>query len=144
MNRKLLVLLAALVPFFFTSCGCWHRTPEARAAWVVKRISSKLDLNKEQKAKLESIKDEILAKRKTWQSQGLSARNELLAQIRSDKIDQAKVRDIVGESAQKKEMREFFIAKFAEFHAVLTPAQRAKLAEIFDKVGPFRGGSSCR
>lgn len=148
MSIKMMVLLAGLVPFFFTGCGCLHRGPEAKANWAVKRISSKLDLNKEQKAKLESIKNEILAKRQGWQAQGKSLKTDLVAQIRSDKIDQAKVRELVGENASKREMREFFIAKFAEFHAVLNPEQREKLAKIFDRfampgAGRIGGGGKC-
>ena len=53
------VAVAALVA---TGCDSCRPSPEKRADWAVKKISSKLDLTKEQKAKLDAAIAEIIVK----------------------------------------------------------------------------------
>ena len=44
--------------------NCRHHSMEQRAEWIVKKVSSELDLDDKQKTELQRIKKEILDKRK--------------------------------------------------------------------------------
>lgn len=141
-----LVLVAILL---FVSAlimgGCSHRRyghhwggkySEKKAEHIVKKLSRKLDLDEEQKANLEKIKDEILAKADELKLKGsMSAiHDEFTSQLRQDTIDQEKINSMLaGKEANMKEMREFLVAKFAEFHSTLTAEQKEKLAEWNEK-----------
>jgi len=67
-------------------------------------------------------------------------RSEVLAQLKSDKVDQEKLNNLFNEKeASFREMHVFLVLKFAEFQAILTREQRSKLAEIIEKHHPRFG-----
>ena len=110
-----------------------------RAERMVKIISKKLDLTDAQKAGLDKIKDSILAKQKEMEENAERAKSmeEIAGIIKSDKIDRAGlIKLIEAKEAQVKGMRDFMIDKLIEFHALLTPEQRQKLAEKISEFGP--------
>ena len=108
--------------------GFCHGWGGDKADWVVNKISSELDLNDTQKAKLNSLKDEVLKKKDEFKGDHEAMLAEIRTQLLSDKLDQAKINQLfVSRQAKHDEMRQFLIAKVAEFHAVLTPEQRTKL-----------------
>ncbi len=140
MSRKILIsglllMVVGIGVFFMSGCrrhACsFHRaTPEKRAEWMVKRISSELDLNDSQKKEVNRIKDEILAKKKGYKNDHHQMYEAVLAQVKGESVDEALLNQLFQDKeAQFKEMRGFMISKFAEFHKILTPAQREKLAK---------------
>ena len=126
--------IAALAGTAFLLSGChrrcgWHHSPEKRADWVARKISSELDLDAAQKAKLDTIKAAILARRSDFRAVHAGMKDILLGQIRAGAVDTSKLAQAFEEKeAKMKELRGFLVAEFAEFHAMLTPAQREKLA----------------
>jgi Spy/CpxP family protein refolding chaperone len=126
------VLLAALSAFIVA--GCYHPTPEQRAEHIVNKIAKELKLNDAQKAKLEKIKDEFLARRPEMikaREETLRTANELM---RSDVIDKAKLDALVEKNkADADGMITFIAAKFTEIHDMLTPEQRRKLVDHMEK-----------
>lgn len=109
-------------------CG-WNSSTEEKANHIVKRISKELDLNVEQKSKLEKIKGDVLARKADFQSIHMGMRETLISQLRSTNVDEGKVNATLEEREIKmKEMRSFMVSEFAEFHAILDSAQREKLA----------------
>ena len=55
--------------------------------------------------------------------------NNVLAQVKSDKVDQEALNTFFeSKEVEMKEMHSFFVSKFAEFHGMLTAEQRTKLA----------------
>jgi Spy/CpxP family protein refolding chaperone len=135
--KSLLIALIIIVgAMSISSCARkWH-TPEKRAEWMVKKISKELDLNDDQKAKLNKIKDEIMAKRQEFKGMRTEISDEVISQFKSDKIDEAKLNQLFDSKADKmKEMKSFMISKLVEFHSILTLEQRNKFAE---KIGKFR------
>jgi Spy/CpxP family protein refolding chaperone len=131
-KRTALVLaLAAAVVLVFGGC---YRTPEQRAEHIVKRIASDLDLNEAQKAHLDRIKDEFLAKRPEMKKMREETVREANAFMRSPEIDKAKLNDLTARNqAQVSDMVGFVSAKFAEIHDMLTPEQREKLVSHIEK-----------
>jgi Spy/CpxP family protein refolding chaperone len=123
-----LVVLCALV-----ATGC-YRTPEQRAEYFVQHMAKELKLDDAQKAKLEKVKDEFLAKRPEMarmREETVKQANELM---RSPEIDKAKLSALVDKNqSQAAEMIRFIGDKFVEIHDMLTPEQREKLVTMVEK-----------
>jgi periplasmic protein CpxP/Spy len=109
-------------------CG-WNSSPEKKADHIVKRISKELDLTPDQKTKLDKIKVDVLARKADFQSVHAGLREVFLTQLRSPKLDEAKLNQgLEDREAKMKELRGFLVTELAEFHAILDSTQREKLA----------------
>ncbi len=126
-----LILLLVLSALVTTSC---YRTPEQRAEYIVKRMSTDLKLNNAQTAQLEKIKDEFMARRPgmvKMREETVEESNDLM---RSPEIDKAKLDALTEKNiAQAADMIRFISAKFLEIHDMLTPEQREKLVSNIEK-----------
>jgi len=135
MKKKTLIIsiVTILTGGLFAGAGCRHHSmhcsAEKKAEWVTKKISRELDLTDEQKLKLNQIKDEFLAKKNELHGNRKEMLDAFLLQVNSSQIDEEKLNSLIAEKETKMiEMRKYLVSKFAEFHAVLTPEQRGKLA----------------
>lgn len=131
-SRKLIIiLLAAAAVLILSSC---YRTTEQRAEHMVKYLAAELKLDESQTAKLETIKDEFLARRPGMiklREESVREANELM---RSADIDQARLNALVDRNqTQINELVRFVFAKFTEIHDMLTPAQREKLVVMIER-----------
>jgi Spy/CpxP family protein refolding chaperone len=126
-----LTLLLALSALVVTGC---YRTPEQRAEHFVQHMAKELKLNDTQKAKLEKIKDEFLARRPEMarmREETVKEANELM---RSPEIDKAKLDALTAKNqAQSDDMIRFVGEKFVEIHDMLTPEQRDQLVTMIEK-----------
>jgi Spy/CpxP family protein refolding chaperone len=126
-----LTVLMALLALVVTGC---YKTPEKRAECYVQRMAKELKLDDAQKAKLEKIKDEFLAKRPEMggmREETVKVANELM---RSAEIDKAKLDALTAKhQAQAGDIIRFVSAKFTEIHDMLTPEQREKLVTMIEK-----------
>jgi protein CpxP len=135
MNAKLLATLFVSSAILFAGCHRFHRfhckvSHEKIAQWMVKKVSRDLDLTDEQKKELNRIKDEILVKHLELKKEHQEILTAVLQQVKNDSVNEAVLNDLfAGKEPKIKEMRTFLIAKFAEFHRILTPSQRDKLAK---------------
>lgn len=133
----LIVLTILLTAAFMAGCSRYQfhsKSPENKAEWIVKKISSELDLDDNQKAKLDKIKSEILAKHQNFGGMKSEIWNEVLSQVKTEKIDEEKLNALLTDKeTQFREMHTFMVSKFVEFHAILTPEQRIELAEKMTK-----------
>lgn len=126
-------LLVGSFAFLFGNCR-GHKDFEKRIEWVASKLTSKLDLDETQKAKLGTIKAELIAKHKEMKPKQESWAKEMANQIRSEKIDTKYLDKMsVERESRHQEMRKFFQTKLVEFHAVLRPEQREKFAELVEK-----------
>jgi len=128
----IVIVMAALAALVLTAC--YHRTPEQRAEYMVKRMAEELSLSGVQKAQLEKIKDEFLAQRVEMpklREEVVKEANELM---RSAEIDKARLNSLVEKSqTQANDMIRFVTAKFTELHDMLTPEQREKLVKHIEE-----------
>jgi uncharacterized membrane protein len=116
-------------------CG-WNSSPEEKANYTAKKVAGELGLNAEQKIKLDKIKADLLARKADFQAVHGGFRDLLLGQIRSASVDTAKLNQGLEErEAKMKDLRGFLVAEFAEFHAMLNPDQREKLASKLERMG---------
>jgi len=128
-----LIIAGALV----VSCGPRHyfcATPEERADMIVKMITGDLTLTKEQVEKVNKIKDEILARTKGLREDREAVHKEWIDLVKSDKLDRNRLASLINTRFDKyMALKPFFIDKMAEFHGILTPEQRVKVAEKMEK-----------
>ena len=117
--------------------GCRRSSSAHKAEFIVDYISETLDLTESQQAQLNQIKDELMAKAIQMRADRASLQEELLAQLRSEEIDQARIKAMIAERrAQMDAIIDLIVVRLAEFHKTLTPEQREKLVgkiETFKK-----------
>jgi len=130
----LIGMLISGVAFF---SGCRRHYHAHKAEFMVDYISETLDLNENQQAQLDQIKDELMAKAQEMHADKESMDEELVAQLRGEEIDQVRVKAFVaGNRAQMDEIVDLIVVRLAEFHKTLTPEQKEKLVakiETFKK-----------
>ena len=140
MRKKLVSFgLVAMVAAAVLAGGCAKerfacKSPEKRAEFIVKRLTNTLDLSKEQVEKLNKIKDEILARTKNVQNDRQAMREEALALVKSEKLDRNALLNMISKREKAwNDLKPFMIDKLIEFHGMLTPEQKIKLAEKMEK-----------
>ena len=121
----LIGMLISGVAFF---SGCRRHYHAHKAEFMVDYISETLDLNESQQAQLDQIKDELLAKAQGMHADKESMHEELVTQLRSEEIDQVRVKAVIAEHrAQMDEIIDLIVVRLAEFHKTLAPEQKEKL-----------------
>ncbi len=107
---------------------------EQRAERMVERIAGKLDLNQEQIAKLDKLKEDLLSLRTEMRENRSQHKQELMALITAPTLDQDKVLNMLKEKTQAEEQRApEMIAAIANFSDSLTVEQKQELAETLEK-----------
>ncbi|MEJ2727307.1 MAG: Spy/CpxP family protein refolding chaperone [Deltaproteobacteria bacterium] len=110
--------------------GCRSHSPDGRAEFMVDYIAETLDLNEEQRAQLEEIKEEFLSKAREMHSQKEAMHAELMAELRKETIDQQRLKELISQKReQMAEVMDLAVVRLAEFHKTLSPEQREKLVE---------------
>ena len=121
-------LIGLLVSGVAMLSGCRRHSHSHKAEFMVDYISETLDLNESQQAQLDEIKDELLAKAQGMHADKETMREELVTQLRSEEIDQVRVKALVAEHrAKMDEIIDLIVVRLAEFHKTLTPEQKEKL-----------------
>lgn len=142
MKKTIFVSLPVLFIIFGASFfvdGCRSRQDhgdysEKHADRVVEMVSDKLDLTQSQKATLENVKRDLLAKKDQMKALRSGLVNEFVEQIKSENFNKEKLNQSLEQrEASFKEIRALVVTKMGEFHAVLTPEQRVKLAESLSR-----------
>ncbi len=134
MKYKKLFIIAAIAIVAFTTLafsGCHrYRSPEERMTHKFDHISSHLELTEPQKMALGEVKGELLRARKALKQDHQVIFDELLTEIKGERMDQTKVVGLIEQhQAQLVKVAPPVVAKVAEFHASLTPEQKDKAVE---------------
>lgn len=123
-----ILLVGALVTSLGLFSGCRQPAGAHKAEFIVDYISETLDLDESQQAQLNEIKDELMAKAGQMRIDRASMHAELVAQLRSEEIDQARVKALIAEHrAKMDEIIDLIVVRLAEFHKTLSPEQKEKL-----------------
>jgi len=108
--------------------GCRRHSHAHKAEFMVDYITDTLDLTESQQEQLNRIKDELMEKAQQMHTDKESMHEELVAQLRSEEIDQALVKVKIAEHrAQMDDIIDLMVVRLAEFHKTLTPEQKEKL-----------------
>ena len=113
-----------------------HRGGHGQLGFILGKIAKDLNLNEQQKAEVEKIKNEIKAKKDAMRESRKTDADEMERMFRGDSFDKQKAIDLEKKRYQEREeMKTFMVDQLAKFHAILTTEQRNKAA---DKMKEFR------
>ena len=108
--------------------GCRPHGHHKGAEFMVDYVTEVLDLNEAQQEQLNQIKVELMEKVTQMRANKAKFHDEIMAQLGSEEIDQARVKTMVAEHrAQMDDVIDLVIVRFSDFHRTLTPEQRNKL-----------------
>ena len=132
-----LIVIAVIAVGVLVVKGISHRywTPEKKAERLTQVMTKKLDLNEEQKAKLDVLKEQVLAAKsemKSSREKDLSTVQELLSQ---PKFDQQRAQGVINGHIQNLSTRSpEIVAALGEFWDSLNPDQQAKVKTKLEKL----------
>ena len=128
--------LLTIVVVSLSACGHHHHDPEDKAAWMVKKITRKLDLNEDQQTRLKAVSDEFFAHHRAQQEKNKQHIELLMAEARKPELDKSALNDMFEEhQGQIRDLAPKIIDKLAIFHASLDDEQKEKLV---DKLEDFK------
>ena len=120
--------------------GCRRHSPDQKAEFMVDYVSETLDLDASQQAHLDRIKEELLEKGVQMRAERGTMHSELVTQLRSEEIDQGRLKSLVTEHKVKMEaLIDLAIVRLAEFHKTLTAEQREKLVAKLESFKKWHG-----
>lgn len=123
-----ITLIASLIFGVGFFSGCRPHGHDRGAEFAVDYVSEVLDLTETQEQQLNQIKAELMEKAAQMRANTAKYHDEIVAQLRSEEIDQARVKAIIAEHrAQMDELIDLMVVRISEFHRTLTPQQRDKL-----------------
>lgn len=105
-------------------------------AKMVERVSGKLDLNADQKQRLNLLADKLHAQRLALMGPASDPRAEVKALVAGAKFDQARLQALVAEktAAVQSQSPEVIVA-LADFYDSLNPAQQQKVRDFMERRG---------
>ncbi|MDX1707260.1 MAG: Spy/CpxP family protein refolding chaperone [Desulfobacterales bacterium] len=108
--------------------GCRSHSPDHKAEFMVDYISETLDLNDNQRAQLDGIKEEFLAKAKDMHAKKEAMHAEFKAELLKEEIDQQRMKDLMAQKReQMAQIMDLAVERLAEFHKTLSAEQKEKL-----------------
>ncbi len=113
---------------------------ENRAEWIVEKLSDELELTAEQQKTLNGIKDEVVARHKEIKELHSGVYNDVLLVLDKESVTEQELNAMFTQrETQWKELREFAVAKFTQFHNTLSKEQKSRLKELAEKFRRHRG-----
>ena len=103
---------------------------------LVDKVAGRLDLNAEQKKRLQTLGDTLYAQRTALIGQTKDPRAEMKALVAGDKFDAVRAQALITEKTTALQSKSpEVIAALAEFYNSLNPAQQQKLRDFMDGRG---------
>jgi periplasmic protein CpxP/Spy len=143
-KRSLYGLLGATVALGLTACGHhrhegggWQMNAQDAGQFrehMIERVSSRLDLNQDQRRRLGVLFDKVHEQRTAFGGPGGDPRVQLQSLVSGDKFDRARAQALVAEktgavNAKSPEV----IAALGDFYDSLNPAQQAKVRDFMQR-----------
>ncbi|MBU1567546.1 MAG: periplasmic heavy metal sensor [Proteobacteria bacterium] len=126
-------LLAGSSLLLFGGCRHGHHKAE-HIDFIVDYLEETLDLDTAQQAKLAEIRKEFTEKVTTLKGSRQKMRPMVKEQLAADKIDAKVIKQAIALHRQELDsVMDLAVDRLAEFHAILTPAQRQKLINKLEK-----------
>ena len=134
-NRYYLAVVAIVLAVVVVVAGCRQDPHAGRAEKMIRYLSDELDLTQAQQDMLNQFKDEMLERREEMQSARRLHMEEFMTQVQKETMDKDRLMAMVNETKPKiDDMVSHVITSMVEFHATLTPEQRAKLVEKLERM----------
>ena len=143
-SRKTIITIMVFGLLFLAACSPRHsyhfygpskfRSPDKRLEWLKAEIADRLELNENQKTRLDEITNDLLESGKEMHTIRASIRDTVLTELRKNEIDKENLIQVFSENRAKfDDMISMFADRLVEFHQILRPEQRAKLVAEIEK-----------
>jgi len=141
--KRTLIGLTSVTVLLGGLAACGHRGDHARG-WsderitevrgkAIEKISGKLDLNADQKAKLGVLADQVIASRKAFRGNS-DPRTDIQALIAGDKFDRSRAQQLLDQKLQAAQGNgPQMLAAFGDFYDSLNPEQQKQVRERLEK-----------
>lgn len=121
----------------------WHSMSEEDAARmrerVIERVSGRLDLDTDQKAKLGVVVDQLRAGRQALRG-GTDPRSEIQSLVAGNTFDRSKAKALIDQKTSTVQSKSpELIAAFGDFYDSLKPEQQQKVREFMQRGRHGRG-----
>jgi len=125
-------LTIALIGVFISGAliftGCRSRSHEHKAEFMVDYIAETIDATDKQRAQLDGIKDEFVARAKEMHDQKEAMHAAFIAELRKEEISRETLNGLIDQKrAQMDEFINLAMDRLIEFHGTLSAEQREKL-----------------
>ena len=141
MKKWVIIVTAVLSWGMLLASGCRHAHNKGEQLDIVfDYLEEALDLDKAQQVKLAEIKKEWTEKLAVFKESREKMHPIFKEQLASAQIDKAVIKQAI--SAHRRQLDEAIdlaVDHLAEFHALLTPAQRQKLLGKLEKIEKWHG-----
>ncbi len=115
--------------------GCRSHSIEDRAVHLTRHVAGELKLTDAQSARLQGSITKLLEKEKDLRDIRDSVTEELVAQLRTEKVDSERLNEVIMQNKAKMEsMLTLLVDEFTELHKNLTPEQRVEVASRIEKI----------
>ncbi len=142
-KNKLVVLVGLAVASFLLLTGFRHAGGLPHGAFLDKKIERALDeieATEEQRAQILAIKERVVASMQARKGERQAMKQEMLSFWTEENPDPAKVHAKVDERLDARRAAAHEMADaMIEVHRILTPEQRAELAQLIEKRHEKRG-----
>lgn len=133
------VIVIGMAVTLIAVAGCSSKT-ERRSRRAIDRIAKKLDLTKEQIGKVREIRVDFSEKHGEMEKVRDDFHRDAISLMKSEEITDEKLGRMIAKYRERAdEVVSFLLTEYAEFHAVLTPAQREKVVAQIEKHGDRKG-----
>ena len=145
----LLVLVVGFVVFKnykHKGHNCKHKhSIEKRADWMTERVSKKLNLNEEQKGKLESIRMTVVSHMEDHRESRKSSVDRLLKMMENETMQIEELDELVGEQQTRvEEFKNEILPQIVSFYNSLSADQREKLKTFAEKFRSHKKKHKCK
>ncbi len=142
LNKRLFVVFfCVFLSIALITVGCRrHASTGDKVERMIHYLTDDLSLTAEQEDILQNFKSDLVERMKKVKATHRSLRNEVLLQVKSDAMDQEKLKTEV--SFVRSEIDEtitFVISNMAEFHQTLTTEQKGLLVEKIEGLRKLHG-----
>ena len=125
-------LTIALIGIFISGAliftGCRSHSHEHKAEFMVDYIAETIDATDEQRAQLDGIKDEFIAKAKEMHDQKEAMHAAFMAELRKEEISRETLNGLIDQKrTQMEEFVNLAMDRLIEFHKTLSAEQKEKL-----------------
>ena len=143
--KRTLIGLTSVTVLLGGLAACGHRGDHARG-WsderitevrgkAIEKISGKLELNADQKAKLGVLADQMIASRKAFRGNS-DPRTDIQALIAGDKFDRSRAQQLLDQKLQAAQGNgPQMLAAFGDFYDSLNPEQQQKVRDFMQRRG---------
>ncbi len=142
-TRVILVVLVLISAAGGAAYYCFGGGPEARADRVVARIGDRLDLDADQRLRLDRLKAEIMGLRAEARAGRADTLDQLVAILLAPRLDQAELLDMLEQRTRTvRERAPAVLETVASFTDSLTPAQKSEIGDLIASHRPRWGGGT--